>query len=897
MSFFQIKVNVYRNLPPSFEHPFLSSIQQYRQQISSFDLVSGDLVEIPEDTPLPADIILLNGSCIINEAMLTGESTPIVKVALPYTDSVFNPIEEGKASILLTGTKCIETRFYLKGTVPVLGLVYQTGFNTLKGQLVRSILFPKGNPFDFYKDSMKFIVSIGFMSLIGLGWTIYSYLLMGAGTKDIMIACFDMITIVIPPALPTCMSIGITFAVSRLKHAKIFCISPNKINQAGKVGIMCFDKTGTLTEDGLDLHGTVGINIIDKMPEFSELLQVTDLMKKEKGSRTMTYLMQTLASCHALTKVQGKLIGDSLDVKMFEATNWQFEETEQGYDNMVLAIVSPPAEAFENSACLPDKFEDLKSSFVRSSMIKSSLLKSSLLKNEYSFPKKLGIIKRFDFSSKLQRMSVIVKELKADKFRLYVKGSPEKLRELCRPISIPENFHNILDSYAKSGFRILACGTKSLDISIKNIDKLQREDLENDLVFIGFIIMENRIKAATPNCIMKLHAAEIRTVMVTGDNILTAISVAKQCGMIPGDHRVFYGEIDKENKDKTIFWKDFHNNENKLVFTGTESTPSITKKHSRKDKDNESQMKSLEIEGGIGYLNDLTNNSDRDDQKPKKSKLKRKYSIVDNNVVVPWLKDSISEFSLAITGEVFMRLLEDKLNQNRENKDDTLFDKMLQKAQIFARMKPNEKTALIQELQKLKTGLFVGMCGDGANDCGALKASDVGISLSEIEASIAAPFTSKIPDISCVLEVFKEGRCSLTTSLQCFKFMALYSMVQFSTVCLLHGAYSDLSNAEYMWIDLCIILPVAALMGYTKSYEKLSKYRPISKLISFSVLASVLGQILIQLWTQVLVYLLTISRYEKCQDLVVGGDDNAYFHCYENTVKFFEVFLKIILFV
>jgi len=121
---------------------------------------------------------------------------------------------------------------------------------------------------------------------------------------------------------------------------------------------------------------------------------------------------------------------------------------------------------------------------------------------------------------------------------------------------------------------------------------------------------------------------------------------------------------------------------------------------------------------------------------------------------------------------------------------------MLVKGQIFARMSPDEKHELVEKLQSMD--YCVGFCGDGANDCGALKAADVGVSLSEAEASVAAPFTSRSFEISCVVQLIRsdpffhkwlirrEGRAALVTSFSCFKYMALYSAIQFTSVSILY---------------------------------------------------------------------------------------------------------------
>jgi cation-transporting ATPase 13A2 len=760
--------------------------------VSSGDLVPGDIYEVsdPSLAQFPADSLLLSGDCIVNESMLTGESVPVSKI--PATDETLQRLNLAASTVLpdvgrhflYAGTKIIRARRPQEGQedeAVALAMVVRTGFNTTKGALVRSMLFPKPSGFKFYRDSFRYISFMGCVAMLGFIATFVNFIRLRVAWHLIIVRALDLITIVVPPALPATLTIGTNFALSRLKAKKIFCISPQRVNVGGKIDIMCFDKTGTLTEEGLDIMGVRVVsrsrNSFDDVVTDAQSLLSPEVIKSTDTNRAILF---TMATCHSLRSVDDELVGDPLDLKMFEFTGWSFEEGNEGggdYDDEGQGSLRP--------------------SVARSPVVAQESMDVTTDAQDEAAKLELGILKSFEFVSELRRASVVVRAFGQKSADVFVKGAPECMREICRPESFPPDYEELLSYYTHKGYRVIGCATRQITkLSWVKAQKMARHDVESGLEFVGFIIFENKLKPTTADVLHELLQSNIPAIMVTGDNILTAISVARECNLIDAVAHCFvphFEEGDLSDPKARLHWESVDDHRFKL----DEQT-----------------------------LLPLPPPADADASLP--------YSI-----------SNLRNYSVAVSGDVFRWMI--------SHAPPELLRRMLVSGRVYARMSPDEKHELVEKLQSI--GYCCGFCGDGANDCGALKAADVGISLSEAEASVAAPFTSRVFDIRCVPEVIREGRAALVTSFSCFKYMSLYSAIQFTSVSFLYAFASNLGDFQFLFIDLTLILPIAVFMSWAGPASGLSRKRPTADLVSRKVLTPLLGQIAICIIIQAAAYI------------------------------------------
>jgi cation-transporting ATPase 13A1 len=143
-------------------------------------------------------------------------------------------------------------------------------------------------------------------------------------------------------------------------------------------------------------------------------------------------------------------------------------------------------------------------------------------------------------------------------YRCVAKGAAEVMQSMFT--SVPSNYTELNEYYARQGCRVLALGYKILELRDipehrNQIRTMKREEMESDLIFAGFLILSCPLKRDSKQSIQHLLKSSHRCVMITGDHVLTACSVATEVGICEQNILI----LTHRNKQDDVVWQSVDN--------------------------------------------------------------------------------------------------------------------------------------------------------------------------------------------------------------------------------------------------------------------------------------------------------------------------------------------------
>ncbi|KAJ6823587.1 putative manganese-transporting ATPase PDR2 [Iris pallida] len=763
-------------------------------KLSGTDLLPGDVVSIGrcssqngEDKSVPADMLLLAGSAIVNEAILTGESTPQWKVSIAARD-VQDKLssKRDKSHILFGGTKILQhtpdKSFHLKTPDGgCLAVVLRTGFQTSQGKLMRTILFSTERVTANSWESGLFILFLVFFAIIAAGYVLKKGLEDPTRSKyKLFLSCSLIITSVIPPELPMELSIAVNTSLIALARRGIFCTEPFRIPFAGKVDICCFDKTGTLTSDDMEFRGVVGLGDDENLePDTAKLPERT---------------VEVLASCHALVFVENKLVGDPLEKAALKGIDWIYTSDEK------------------------------------------------------AMPKRSGghavqIVQRHHFASHLKRMAVVVRT--QDNFFAFVKGAPETIQE--RLLDLPSTYVDTYKKYTRQGSRVLALAYKPLpEMAVSEARSLDRDLVETDLIFAGFAVFNCPIRSDSGSVLKELKESSHDLVMITGDQALTACHVASQVNIISKPAMILVPEKDGRGFE----WV----------------SPDEKEMTSFSEKEVESLSDSHDLCIG-GDCFEMLQRSGTVLQVIPYVKVFARVAPEQKELILTTLKsvgrmtlmcgDGTNDVGALKQAHVGIALL-NAVPPTKTGGSSSQTSKVESKSGKQKKPKPTAEssnkvglpnssvgtssnrhlTAADKQREKLKKML------DEMNEEGDGRAPPI-VKLGD--ASMASPFTAKHASVAPTLDIIRQGRSTLVTTLQMFKILGLNCL---ATAYVLSVMYLDGVKLGDVQATISGVFTAAFFLfiSHARPLQNLSPSRPHPNIFCAYVFLSLLGQFAMHLF-------------------------------------------------
>ncbi|KAK9855077.1 hypothetical protein MYU51_003491 [Penicillium brevicompactum] len=883
------------------------------QEITSDKLLPGDLMSVnrtKEDSGVACDILLVEGSVIVNEAMLSGESTPLLKdsVQLRPGDDLIEPEGLDKLSFVHGGTKVLQITHpnangesslkNLASTVSLapdngaLGVVVKTGFETSQGSLVRTMIYSTERVSANNVEALLFILFL-LIFAIAASWYVWKEgVIQNRKRSKLLLDCVLIITSVVPPELPMELSLAVNTSLAALSKFAIFCTEPFRIPFAGRVDVACFDKTGTLTGEDLVVDGIAGLTLgeagskVEPDGAHIELAQAT-----AAGANTTL----VLASAHAMVKLdEGEVVGDPMEKATLEWLGWTLGKN------------------------------DTLSSKGNSPVISGRNVENVQIK------------RRFQFSSALKRQSTIAtitsndrKTSKKTKSTFVgVKGAPETIRTML--VNAPPNYEETFKHFTRNGARVLALAYKFLspetELSQSRVNNFVREEVESELIFAGFLVLQCPLKDDAIKSVRMLNESSHRVVMITGDNPLTAVHVARKVEIV--DREVLILDApEHDNSGTKIVWRTIDDKLNVEVDPTKPLDPEILN-----SKDICITGYALAKFKGQKALPDLLRHTWVYARVSPKQKEDILLGLKDAGYTTLMCGDGTNDVGALKQAHIGVALLngsQDDLTKIAEHYRTTkmkeLYEKQVSMMQRFNQpsppvpvqiahlypqgpSNPHYEKAMERELQRKGAAITAGaepiptITSPGAQAlqqqnanpqqqrqqqaqaaaaglADKLTASMMEQELDDSEpptiklgdASVAAPFTSKLANVIAIPNIIRQGRCTLVATIQMYKILALNCLISAYSLSVIYLDGIKFGDGQVtisgMMMSVCFLS-----ISRAKSVEGLSKERPQPNIFNVYIIGSVLGQFAIHIVTLVYLSQYVYKHEPRASDIDLEGE-------------------------
>ena len=494
-----------------------------QMEIPNRELVPGDIILLEQGDKIPADGRIINYiNFTIDEAPLTGESEPVEKKN-ESIEELDVPIQK-QLNMVFMGT------YVNTGRSKV--IITGTGIDTKIGK-ISSTLNEMGSiediPLTRKLNRLGYI--LGTIVLINLYMLIFYKLVtlasegnfVSSEVSSALVRSILRATNILPINLPLLTTLVLITGVLTMAQSGVIIKNLSAIESLGRVSIICSDKTGTITKNEMTVEKfwinneefDVSGSGYDSEGRISKNGKPVDL----KDNETFGMFIESM-----VLNNNSRLIFEDVKVRVGPKKEMAVRRALGSPTEASLLVLS------EKAGYLP-----------------------------YDVRKGYQLVNEYSFSSELKRMSSVYMQNNENKNTfIFSKGAPERIMDISIMLesngninefddNLKNNLMEKVNEQAGQGYRMLAIAYKKLS----KIDDLNREEIENNLIFLGFVSIMDPPRIGVKQAIEECQLGGIKVIMITGDHPATAKTIASQMGIYKeGDSIINGKEINDTDEEE-----------------------------------------------------------------------------------------------------------------------------------------------------------------------------------------------------------------------------------------------------------------------------------------------------------------------------------------------------------